>query len=183
MTAVQNTLIGYEKWVPVVGYEGIYDVSDHGRVRRMKAGQGAVAGKILKSCINTGGYPQIQLRKNGAMHTISLHRLVASSFIGPCPSGKEINHLDGDKTHNYPYNLEYTTHKENHRHASHIGLLNPARGERCPRARLTEQDVHTIRRLLPIQSQASIARKFGVVRQAIFAISRGFSWGWLKERK
>jgi len=167
-----------EEWRDVVGYEGWYDVSNFGRVRRMKACKGTYAGRIMAPC-QREGYVLSSLHKNGKHSTPSIHRLVAAAFLGPCPAGKEINHIDGVKTHNHVENLEYVTASENQRNAYRMGLRS-SRGENNTSSLLSNNDVRIVRGLLGKIPHRVIAGMFGVTRTAITAISTGRTWGWLE---
>jgi len=182
MTETQDTSIQNERWLPVVGYEGIYDVSNLGRIRRMKKGPGALVGRILKESLGDCGYMDVGLHKDGSQHTVKVHRLVSAAFLGECPDGKEVNHRDGVKPNNAATNLEYVTQSENALHAYRNGLKVAVHGERHGSAVLTEEKVHEIRRrLLAKETQASIAKRFHVCRATICHISTGRNWAWLKE--
>ena len=171
--------IDNEKWLPVIGYEGWYEVSDLGRVKRARAGASTYAGKILNPWLN-GGYICVNLLKNGKRKTIKVHRLVAHSFIGPCRKGKEVNHIDGNKKNSSLCNLEYVTHSENILHAFAIGKSSKV-GERNSSNKLTEDDVYEVReRLDSGETQVSIAKSFGVKQATISSISRGETWTHLK---
>lgn len=101
-----------ERWKDIPGYEGFYQVSDLGRVRRTKSG------RVLKPHYNGHGYIQALLSKRGERKHKAVHRLVASAFI-PNPEGKpQINHKNGVKSDNTVSNLEWCTASENltHRH-------------------------------------------------------------------
>lgn len=99
-----------EEWKPVVGYEGLYEVSSLGRVRSRQ-------GLLRQSLANR--YPSVHLSRDGKQATHRVHRLVASAFI-PNPDGREtVNHIDGDRTNNAALNLEWVTTSENVRHAHH----------------------------------------------------------------
>ena len=169
-----------ERWLPVVGYEEWYDVSDHGRVRRMARGNRTHVGKIL-SPGNVRGYEQVTMHMNNRRIQKKVHRLVAAAFIGQCPDGEEVNHIDGVKSNNYVGNLEYVTSSENATHAYVLGLNH--RGEAHGRSKLTEESVHMIRRLIGKESHRSIARRYHVCKGTIGDISTGRSWAWLKESK
>lgn len=170
-----------ERWLPIPGYEGWYDVSDFGRVKRVKASMGAVVGRILKQQNNRHGYPMAHLSKNNKDRLLATHRLVILAFVGVCPSGKQVNHIDGDKTNNRIDNLEYVTPSENIRHAYRMGMASN-RGERSSGNKLTEDDVHEIRRLLlKGWTRRAIAKVFNVSHQTITDISTGKSWYYLKE--
>ncbi len=99
---------GNEIWKEIEGYEGIYQISDMGRVRSLQES----GYRIRKQKINKG-YAYVTLYKNGAKKTFQIHRLVALAFIDN-PEGKpEVNHLDEDKLNNFASNLEWSTSKEN----------------------------------------------------------------------
>jgi hypothetical protein len=114
-----------EEWRPVVGYEGLYSISNLGRVR----GEVDVCnrkykkGRILSPRLSNVGYYQVSLFIKGKGKTRTIHQLVAVAFIGPRPKGLYINHKDACKANNRPENLEYCTPRENLQHASRLGLM------------------------------------------------------------
>lgn len=99
-----------ESWVDIVGYEGLYEVSNLGRIRRN--------GKILKPSKVRHGYLQIALYKNGIYKRFYIHRLVAYAFIPNPNSYPEVNHRDEDKTNNTVDNLEWCTHEYNNNYGT-----------------------------------------------------------------
>ena len=106
-----------EEWKDIENYEGVYQVSSFGRVKRLNTN------RILKSGKSKGGYPYVVLSKNGITSNKTIHRLVAEGFI-PNPENKsDVNHIDEDKTNNIVSNLEWMTRKENINHGT--------RTERC----------------------------------------------------
>lgn len=119
-----------EEWRDVVGYEGIYSVSNLGRLRRDAGGVGAKAGRILRTSPDSRGYLSTMLYLKGKGKSRAVHKLVAMAFLGECPEGFQVNHKEQPKTNNRVSNLEYLTQMENMQHAKENGLLKPARGDR-----------------------------------------------------
>ena len=105
-----------ETWMDVVGYEGLYKVSDKGNIysverkdsRGIKCG-----GRTLKSIYNKYGYLRVNLCKNGEVKAKYIHRIVAQTFIHNQNNFLEINHKDENKTNNIVENLEWCTSKYN----------------------------------------------------------------------
>ncbi|PZQ55753.1 MAG: HNH endonuclease [Novosphingobium pentaromativorans] len=164
-----------EEWKPVPGYEGIYSVSNFGNVRRELSRTFAKAGSILKASLRNG-YPFVQLCRDGVRTSTSIHRLVAEAFIGPCPTGKCVNHIDANRQNNRINNLEYVTQTENVEHAYALGLRD-ARGSGNGQALLTESDVRAIRDGCTRRGdQTALARRYGVSPSTIRDIVKGRTW-------
>ena len=107
-----------EIWRNVVGYEGLYMVSDLGNVRsldRIGADGKLYKGKLKKQTINSRGYLQTKLTKDGKSKGRQTHQLVAEAFLGHIPNGYEsvVNHKNFDKTLNRVENLEIVSQREN----------------------------------------------------------------------
>lgn len=98
-----------ERWLPIPGYEGHYEVSDQGQVRSRKYGRC----RVLHVYPDTGGYPHLGLHLDGVKLAWCVHRLVMLAFVGPRPSHLEIRHLDGDVGNARLDNLTYGTKSEN----------------------------------------------------------------------
>lgn len=157
-----------EVWKEVIGYEGLYQVSNIGRVMRTKSGRGAKAGNI-KSNGHSLGYCYVSLCKEGVAKHHYVHRLVAAAFIGECPQGAEVNHIDCDKENNRFDNLEYVTPLENIRHAIKQGRMTPRL-----KGRLSEQEVKSILALHAEGiSQSEIGRRYRVTQSQVSLIVRG----------
>jgi hypothetical protein len=108
-----------ERWAAAPGYEGLYEVSTHGRVKSIKRLH--TTGGIMKTHVNKG-YEYAHLCKDGKHHNAKVHRLVASAFIPMRENANEVNHIDGDKLNNNVSNLEWVTASENQKHALATGL-------------------------------------------------------------
>ena len=107
-----------EEWRSVVGWEGIYSVSNLGRVKTLKQRP-----KIIKPEILIDGYSRVAFYSKNTRIRKLVHNIVAEAFIGIKPEGFQCNHKDGIKTNNRPFNLEYITQLENMRHAYRNGLM------------------------------------------------------------
>ena len=96
-------------WKPVVGYEGLYSVSNDGQVKS------TINGKILK-LVDSHGYKFVNLSKHGKTKSTAVHRLVCTAFNGlPESDDMQVDHLNMLRSDNRPENLEWVTPKENQR--------------------------------------------------------------------
>lgn len=106
------------------------------------------------------------------MNSVPVHRLVASAFLGPCPGGQEVRHLDGNPQNNAVTNLAYGTRTENILDVLRIGR---------PWRMLHIKQVREIRqRLQAGERGADLAREYGVREASISAIKTGRSFKWLE---
>lgn len=157
-----------EIWRDICGYEGLYQVSNCGRVKRFHK---TTPPRILKPGLNTWGYLKVSLSRNNENETQNIHRLVAQAFI-PNPDGKpQVNHKDGDKTNNCVDNLEWCTHEENNRHAIATGLRSVGENVAC--AKLTNEQARFIRENPDKLLQRQLAELFGVDQTLISQIQLG----------
>ena len=165
-----------EGWLPVVGFEGIYEVSDHGRVRCVLERGGRAAGYILKPCIdNPSGYLKINLCSGGTRHTIRIHTLVLEAFVGPCPAGMECRHLDSNPTNNHLSNLQWASHVTNE--ADKVPRGTAPIGVKHGQAKLNDEKVREIRGLRAQGwSLRKIGRQFGVNKSTIHRVIVGKDW-------
>lgn len=123
---MNNTVL----WKPVKGYEGLYEVSNKGRIKslsRLRQGngkKGILKERILKGTVNSDGYPHVKLYKDGVKTIFKVHRLVVETFIESDIERQYINHKDGNKVNNKVSNLERCTPSENVVHAYENKLNN-----------------------------------------------------------
>lgn len=116
-----------ERWLPVPGYEGHYEVSDLGRIRTVKRGQS----RVLSPHRHPNGYRQLSLTRSGIREGWTVHRVVMTAFVGPPPCGQEVRHLDGDPGNNRLSNLAYGTRAENMRDAVRHGTKRGREEPEC----------------------------------------------------
>ena len=108
-----------EIWKDIKGYEGLYQISNMGRVKSLKRkcktirGERTVNEKIRSLSFDTYGYLIVQLKKEGIGKTRTIHRLVAETFIENPNNYTQVNHIDEDKTNNCVSNLEWCTMQQN----------------------------------------------------------------------
>lgn len=126
-----------EQWLPIVGYEGLYEVSDLGRVRNVEYidARGSVRRERMKRlAIDTSGHLQATLTKDGKKRRALVHRLVLEAFVGPCPDGMEGCHSpDPNPANNSLDNLRWDTHSENMRDTVRHGTNSRAALTECHR--------------------------------------------------
>ncbi len=178
-----------ETWKPVLGYEGLYEVSDAGRVRsrgrayRMRNSRRPEVimdcyrkGKPLKPGMTAAGYAQVMLYAlDKSKRQPLVHRLVLEAFVGPAPEGMEANHINGQPFDNRLCNLEWITHGENMAHSRQV--LGAMQGEKNHNAKLTADLVRELRQAkadgLPI---SPIANRIGVSVVAACNAANGTTW-------
>ena len=156
-----------EEWLGVIGFEELYEVSNHGQVRSVKTGQ---IKKITFRKLDNR--PYIGLWKNAKQKIVRPYRLVLEAFVGKCPQGMECCHNDGNPMNNNLSNLRWDTPKNNHADKVKHGTTN--RGERCGTAKLTLVQVNAIRK--DNRLQRIIAEEYGVRQSLISRIKNGVRW-------
>ncbi len=170
-----------EQWKPVVGYEGLYEVSDLGRVKSLTRtipdktfGTKNITGRFL-SLTPHRKYVTVRLSKNHKSINALVHRLVIQAFVGECPEGLEVCHKNGIGTDNQLSNLRYGTHKSNMSDRLEHGTSG--KGSDNSQAKLTDKDIAEIKwaRSFGFTHQA-IADYFNVCRQTITLIINNKRW-------
>ena len=168
-----------ELWKDISSFEGLYQISNLGRVKSLEKKRGRNLGVIIpeiimKLSLSKRGYPRVQLQKNKFKKTIEVHKLVAGAFIENKYNKPQINHIDGNKKNNHVNNLEWCTNNENQKHAQKIGINNA--GVRNGNTKLSEVDVVTIRQLFPKLRKFEIARLYDVKQSTVHAIIKRYNW-------
>lgn len=175
-----------EVWKPVRGYEGVYEISDLGRVRRLAKSVACGAGgqyrrtlppTVLRPQMTRNGYQKVCLYADGVSENRLIHRLVAEHHLPP-PVGEqcEVNHIDLCKTNNRVSNLEWSTHRENIAHACAAGRFDAARNPNR-RLKLSPADVAAIRESVAAGwLQRAIGARYGVQQSTVSKIVLGARW-------
>jgi hypothetical protein len=161
-----------EVWKDINGYEGLYQVSNLGKVKS------AFTNSVLNGSKTKKGYLAIALYKNKIRKTFAAHRLVAQTFIENPNNKSEVNHKDGNKLNNAAYNLEWCTGSENVRHAFKIGLRVKQFGTSNNNVKLTEEKVFEIKKRYHNENTTMriIANEYGVDYALIQRIISGKAW-------
>lgn len=103
-----NILLYMEEiWKDIKGYEGLYQVSNLGRVRNIKHN------RVKNTTIRPNGYEYVKLSKDNSTKNFTIHRLVAMTFIDNPNNLSDVNHKDEDKLNNSVTNLEWVSHQDN----------------------------------------------------------------------
>jgi hypothetical protein len=172
-----------EQWRPVVGYEGLYEVSDLGRVRsvdrwvRSTFGSKQLRRGIVLTPNTSGPYPTHKLSGDGRQKTHRVHRLVLEAFVGPRPEGMEARHFpDHSHANNRLDNLSWGTKKQNAADKEVQGQSQ--KGEMGNNAKLRDADIIHIRKPYASgkTSQEKLAARYGVSQAQIWRIVRRTRW-------
>lgn len=168
-----------ERWLPVVGYEGVYEVSDLGRLRRLFFRNRNTPRKekvqLRRSSYGPNGRPRVILSMDGKGKNKQVYRLVLEAFVGPCPPGKQASHLDGNTRNSNLSNLIWETPGENSRRKKAHGTLLV--GTECPSSKLNPYAVRWIRDSYEKGATfISMSRELGVSYQAVSNVAKGKTW-------
>lgn len=185
LTAIIDNVLYNERWLDIEGYNGVYKISDFGRVKSFFAPVNKIYGKIIKPLYTAKGYQYVGLSKNKVSKNHYIHRLVAIHFI-PNPENKpEVNHIGKDengkisKRENRFIFIEWATKSENelHKNRNRIGI----QGTQHPFARLNEKDIYYIRRSK--KTAKILAEMLKVNIQTIYDIRKFKKWKHLLTNK
>lgn len=162
-------------------HQGVFRLDAEGRLWRCqyfsRTGNPRPISPKRADQVRLDGYARVRVGVQGVEHNALAHRVVWTFHHGPIPPGYEINHKDGQRSHNTLSNLELVTPSQNLQHA-YTTLDRPrAAGERNGRHKLTQADAQTIRCLCAAgASHRGLARQYGVSPVIIRKIHRGVLW-------
>lgn len=159
----QNSEYLEEIWRTIDGFPG-YEVSSTGRVRNKETGY------IIKPLLSASGYLCVRIRRSPGDYdkpALSVHRIVAETFLDGYQPGLQVNHIDGNKLNNVVSNLEWCTRKENSQHAMRLGLFKPEAPEPPKRK------VRIVETGETFDSIRECAKAIGVAEQHIWACLNG----------
>lgn len=175
-----------ENWKAVVGYEGLYEVSNHGRVKSMarfvrchKDSRRRIRERILTPYSGRLGRCLVTLcDKLTNRRTRRVHRLVLEAFIGPCPKGMECCHADGNPANNRLENLRWDIHQSNIDDKKVHNTMT--RGTLQVHAKLDDDKIREIRRRAKTERQCDLADEFGVTRSTLCSAVNLQTWKHVK---
>lgn len=165
-----------ENWRPVPGWDGLYEVSDQGRVQSLRRAK--CRGGLLRPLRHTGGYARIMLWREGLPRQTFIHRLVALAFLGAPEPGMQVAHNNGDRQDNRATNLRWATPSENQadRERHGTGRVGRPRKRGIPHMGLAEAGrVRAVCAQLGGNKTAA-ARALGMSRTTVADIVNGRTW-------
>lgn len=160
-----------EKWLPVVGYEDYYQISDQGNIFSF------FTSRPIKAFLTRKGYLRVDFKGKKFL----VHKLIMETFVGKEPK-LQVNHKNGIKTDNRLENLEWTTAQQNVDHAWGLGLVPRPTGSKHPRATITEEDVVKIRvaKITKSYGLNALAKDFNTTREVIKKVRYRQNWKHVK---
>ncbi len=170
-----------EIWKDIKGYEGLYQVSNLGRVKSLdryvnyKNKSKAVRKGVIRKAKIGKGYFLINLSKDGVKRFFLVHRIVAETFLENPSSKKTVNHINGIKTDNTVNNLEWSTYSENAIHAHNLGL-KCQKGTKNNRSKLSDEIVYKIKFETDKMLNHEIAKIYNIHPNHVGAIKRNEKW-------
>jgi len=170
-----------EVWKPIKDYEGLYEISNMGRVKslsRKTKTKILTKDKIMKTKKGGGGYIQAKLSKKSKIYSPIVSRLVAEAFCEKPHYANVVNHIDSVRHNNIWTNLEWVTHSQNMKHAFKCGH-HTQKGEKNNMAKLNMEIVKEIRKYAEENShlsQRQIAEKFGLKRENVKDVITYKTW-------
>jgi hypothetical protein len=167
-----------EIWKDIEGYEGLYQISNQGRIRSLERSVyhpitkiQKIPEKILKPDLRKG-YLAVSLCINGFKKSFLIHRIVAKHFVLNHFNKPEVNHLDGNKSNNYYLNLEWATSSENQIHAVKTFLQKS--GSKHSNSKLDETKAIKIKN--SALSLSKLSEIYGVSKSCIYSVKKSKTW-------
>ena len=187
-----------EEWKDIEGYEGIYQVSNLGRVRsldhkarhRSRTGnefEVTYKGRIRKQVPNENGYSIVMVKNDGKSRALKVHRLVAQAFIPNPDNLPFVNHKDEDPSNNRADNLEWCTHEYNVRYGTAIMRVRNTQLKRANAVLQLDNDGNVLGRFLSLERAAEA---MGCCTQLIKRVcdgkphchtAKGYRWKWAED--
>lgn len=161
-----------EVWKPIPGYEGLYEVSDLGRVKSIKYGKEM----ILRPGKTRKGYLRVGLYKDEKRKYLYVHRLVWEAFNGPIPKGMQINHLSEEKTDCRLENLSLVSCRENINWGSHNRRVGKALSKMVEQHTLDNIHICTWFSINAVKGEGFDPRKVCMCCQGKRSKHKGFTW-------
>lgn len=169
-----------EVWKDIAGFEGVYQISNMGRVKSLcrRAGNTILREKLRAISYTRDGYSKVRLQTGDRDVTKRIHRLVAEAFLPG--SGETVNHKDGNKKNNCVDNLEYMDRHEQMYHAYRLHLKKPMAGCGNYWSKLSAEQVRYIRENYVKGDRefggCALARRFGVSEPVILHVAKGHTY-------
>jgi hypothetical protein len=164
-----------ENWRDLPGFDGDYEVSDRGSIRRAKPSPYSSVGKVLKLRLDARGYHRVPIRRGNVSKLVSPHIAVLEAFVGPRPDKHDASHLNGIRTDNRLENLKWESSSDNHRRKLSHGTL--IHGEKHKLAKLTHAAADEIRRRWAAgESGPRLAVEYGVSPATVWRVANGLAW-------
>jgi hypothetical protein len=159
-----------EEWREIPEWEGVYEASSLGRVRRIDR----ATPRLMTPCDDGEGYRVVTLTRNNRWRAWRVAALVCAAFHGPRPLGTQAAHGDGVRHHDFPDNLRWATPLEQASDKNRHGTT--VMGEKLHLSKLTEDDIRAIRRDHQPRNGAALGRKYGVTSSNISSIIKRKTW-------
>lgn len=164
-----------EKWVDVKGYEGLYQVSNFGKVKSLKRTRKnhsklqIVEEKIKNTRVDPQGYLMLDLYKDNKAKTTRVHRVVAEAFLPNVDDKPTVNHKDGNKANNHVDNLEWASFNEQNNHLYGSGLKSKENIDKAVKAmnKANRKGVMCINTKKKYKSVTDAARSVGLSPGAV----------------
>jgi hypothetical protein len=154
-----------ETWLEIKGYEGLYLISNMGRIKSLpRNGTRTGVEYLLKPELNKFGYNRVVLSKNDKPKRYALHRLVAFHFIPNSNNFPQINHINAIRNDNRASNLEWVTSSQNRKHALKIGSITSES--------LREMRINQMQAVIQYDKNENFIRRFRSISEASDSINR-----------